>query len=228
MSSTNDYDDQIRSAMRRLADTVSGPVDVHHAIAGVTQAAVELIRGVDYADVLLIHDGQFESASPTDPIVAKLDRVQHELQEGPCLAAAIGDPLIRCTDLREDPRWPEFADAAIQSGVYSMLSYQLYTRRGGAGALNLLGCEPRAFTPEAEALGAMLATHAANALAAANIHEQFTSALASRDSIGQAKGILMERFDIDAIQAFDLLRKLSQETNTPIRKLVKRIINRDR
>ncbi len=105
-----------------------------------------------------------------------------------------------------------------------MHSFQLYTHRGGAGALNLVGSAPRAFTQEAEAFGAMLATHAVLALCVANTRDQFFSALASRDHIGQAKGIIMERFNIDAVQAFELLTELSQDTNTPIRELAERVI----
>ena len=90
-----------------------------------------------------------------------------------------------------------------------MLSFQLDTHRSGVGALNRLGREPHTFTQEAEDLAAMLVTHAAVALSAVNTRQQFDSALASRDHIGQAKGILMERFGIDAIRAFELLTKLS-------------------
>jgi AmiR/NasT family two-component response regulator len=70
----------------------------------------------------------------------------------------------------------------------------------------------------------MLATHAALAFSVVEREGQFYSALASRDHIGQAKGILMERFDIDSVQAFDMLRRLSQESNTPIRALAERVI----
>jgi AmiR/NasT family two-component response regulator len=106
-----------------------------------------------------------------------------------------------------------------------MLSFRLYTHLGGTGALNLLGGIPRALSQEAEALGAMFATRAALALSAANTREQFSSALASRDHIGQSKGIIMERFNVDAVRAFDMLKRLSQESNTPIRDLAERVID---
>lgn len=70
----------------------------------------------------------------------------------------------------------------------------------------------------------MLATHAAIALRAINKDEQFKSALASRDVSGQAKGMVMERFSIDAVQAFELLRKLSQDSNTPVAQLAQRLV----
>jgi hypothetical protein len=131
----------------------------------------------------------------------------------------VDQEVVRSDDLREEPRWPEFAAAAVGLGVYSMLNFQLYTHRGGAGALNLLGATPRAHSSESQAFGASLATHAAVAITTLNRHRQFESALATRDTIGQAKGIVMERFRIDAIAAFDLLKRLSQDTNTPVRQV---------
>ena len=71
----------------------------------------------------------------------------------------------------------------------------------------------------------MLVTHAAVALSAVNTRQQIDSALASRDHIGQAKGIVMERFDVDAVQAFAMLKTLSQESNTPLRQLAERVID---
>ncbi len=94
------------------------------------------------------------------------------------------------------------------------MSFQLYTHNARMGALNLFGTKPDAFTLENEAVGAMLATHAAVALIADDNRLQFQSALASRDIIGQAKGMIMERFNVDAVRAFELLKSLSQNSNT--------------
>lgn len=96
-----------------------------------------------------------------------------------------------------------------------------------SGALNLFGFGTGSFTAEPEALGAMLATHAAISLVAANRQQQFDSALASRDLIGQAKGIIMERFDVDAVRAFELLRRVSQESNTPVKVIAARLAERN-
>src|SRR5690349_4267887 len=118
MSKGAEFDHQLRSAMAELADnfpleSADGP---HETLEKVTAAAVELIRGIDHADVLLIDDGRFESIGATDSIAEELDDVQQRLQQGPCVQAALADPLIRCTDLRSDPRWPEFAAQAIKLG----------------------------------------------------------------------------------------------------------------
>ncbi len=134
--------------------------------------------------------------------------------------------MIRCDDLAQDSRWPHFAAAAVAAGVRSVLSFKLYTHGTNTGALNLFGYRTQRFNDESEAIGAMLATHAAVALIAANRQHQFESALASRDVIGQAKGIIMERLDLDAVRAFELLTRMSQNSNTPVSVIAREITER--
>lgn len=225
MNTDEDYDRVLHTEMARLAKSVElKDVAVEEILSSVTLAAVHLIDGVDCADVLLFDKGDFRSMAPTAGLSCELDAAQHRLQQGPCLAAAVADSTVRCTDLRYEVRWPEFAAAAVRLGVYSMLSFQLYTARVRSAALNLFGFAPHDFSFEAQAVGAMLATQAAVAFALGDKQDQFHSALASRDAIGQAKGIVMERFQVDAVQAFDLLRRLSQVNNTPLREVAASLV----
>jgi transcriptional regulator with GAF, ATPase, and Fis domain len=226
MSDSASHDALLHAAMDRLAKNFPlSTGSIEDTLASVTSAAVELIDGIDHADVLLIEQDRYASMASTAPIAEELDSIQESLHEGPCLEAAVSESLIRCTDLSNEPRYPRFSAAATKLGVRSMLSYQLFSDGAAKGALNLLGSVPHTFSLEAEALGAMLATHAALAFSVVEREGQFYSALASRDHIGQAKGMLMERFGIDSVEAFDMLRRLSQETNTPIRDLAERVIN---
>ena len=217
----------LASAMLTLTTPFSRPIDVEHTLTRVTAAAVHLVDGVDYADVMLREDGEFRSIAPTATVVSDLDGVQMRHRQGPCLEAAQVDSVVRSPDLRREHRWPEFCAAAIELGVYSILSFQLYTHhRGcGSGALNLLSTRTNAFDVGAETTLAMMATHAAITLIAADKDTQFQSALASRDVIGQAKGIIMERYKLDAGRAFALLVKLSQDSNTPLRSVAQRLVD---
>jgi hypothetical protein len=210
--------------MAQLTENFATKTGPAAALASVTSSAVQLIDGVDYADVLIIADGDFTSMAPTAEVMVELDQLQKRLRQGPCLEAAVAEAVIWSADLRDEPRWPRFAEAATARGVHSVMSFQLYSHQSGTGALNLFGSQPRRHGAEAEAIGAMLATHAANALIAADRQQQFESALSTRDVIGQAKGVLMERFGVDAIQAFDLLTKLSQNSNTPVRQIAVQIV----
>ncbi|KDE96810.1 hypothetical protein Y900_029680 [Mycolicibacterium aromaticivorans JS19b1 = JCM 16368] len=220
------YDELIVDAMRTLAGAGSEGSPIGSSLAELTATAVSLIDRVDCADVLMISGGTFESISATRPVARELDQVQQQTGAGPCLDAADRDVMVRCSDLANDDRWPEYAEHAQAVGVFSVMSFRLFTQGSDSGALNLLGFRPRTFTDEEEALGAMLATQAALLILAADRQRQFDSALASRDIIGQAKGVIMERFDVDAIQAFALLTKLSQETNTPLRVIAERLVER--
>jgi transcriptional regulator with GAF, ATPase, and Fis domain len=212
-----EYAELLRKTMVGLTEKAASPTEIDAVLQSVTATAVDLIAGVHCADVLLISGADlFRSLAATSQLAVDLDGVQQQFREGPCLDAAVGHSVILCHDLREDSRWPRFAKAAVAAGVHAMLSFQLDTHNGCMGALNLFGLTPNAFTPEAEALGAMLATHVANAFIAADKELQFRSALNSRDIIGQAKGMIMERFGIGAVQAFELLTKLSQQSNTRV------------
>lgn len=218
--------------MAELAANFATHTELAPILQAVTAQAVRLIGEVDFADILLIDELGHRSLAPTAPITVELDTVQVDLQEGPCMQAANSEALVYCADLASEPRWPRFAAAATATGIASMMSFHLYThsgktRRGisGSGALNLFSRTTGPFSLADQAIGAMLATHAATALIAANRQLQFESALSSRDVLGQAKGILMERFKVDAVRAFHLMTKLSQDTNTPVREIAQRIID---
>ena len=219
-------DDAIRTTMVELVQNFRADTDLEILVGVFTAAAVDLIDEIDFADIMLIRDGRFESVKPTAPFLVELDGLQVHFGEGPCLAAAGADSVVRCPNLAEDTRWPRFAAAAEELGVLGMLSFQLYTRAGGTGALNLFSLEPvDHFKPEAEAVGAMLATHAAAAFIATDEHRQMQSALASRDLIGQAKGIIMERFQVNAVRAFELLKRLSQDANVKLVQVAQQVID---
>jgi transcriptional regulator with GAF, ATPase, and Fis domain len=222
-----EYAEVIRHAMEELTEQFAHPTALDVTLRGVTASSVDLIDGVEYADVLLVAGAdQFKSLAATSELAVQIDDFQQHYREGPCLDAAIGNTMIMCNDLREDSRWPRFAEAAVAVGIHSLMSFQLYTHNARMGALNLFGIKPEVFTPEKEAMGAMLATHAATALIANDRELQFQSALASRDVIGQAKGMIMARFDVDAVRAFELLTKLSQDSNTRVAVVAEEIVSR--
>jgi transcriptional regulator with GAF, ATPase, and Fis domain len=221
------YAEVLRRAMEELTEQFAHPTKLDDTLLGVTTSAVDLIDGVECADVLLVAgDDLFKSVAATSQLAVEVDGFQKRFREGPCLDAAMASPMVMCNDLRDDSRWPTFAEAAVAAGVHSLMSLQLYTHDARLGALNLFGTKPDVFTVENEAVGAMLATHAAVALIADDERLQFKSALASRDIIGQAKGMIMERFDIDAVRAFELLRRLSQTTNTRLTTVAQELVGR--
>jgi len=119
-------------------------------------------------------------------------------------------------DLRTEQRWPRFAAEVVDLGVGSMLSFQLFVTGGNLGALNLYSGRPHSFDEEAEAIGVVFASHAAVALAGAQQEERMRTAMTSREVIGQAQGILMERFRLTGPQAFQVLARASSHTNRKV------------
>jgi GAF domain-containing protein len=224
MPNRDDHDTALHTAMNAIAAHFDHQHDLETTLAAVTGAAVDLIDGIDYADVLTISDGEFHSLTPTNPIATELDQLQRSAGQGPCLEAAVGDSIVRSSDLRGDERWPMFAEGAVRRGIHSILSFQLYTHEKGAGALNLFGLAPHEFNSESETVGTMLATQAAVAIITDDRYHQFESALASRDLIGQAKGIIMERYGVDAVAAFNMIRKLSQDSNEKVALIARRVV----
>lgn len=199
---------------------------VDDVLVDVTAAAKELIPGVDIAGVLLVgKGGTHQTLAPTSDVMFKLDELQMTTGEGPCLQAALDEIVIRTDDFRNEPRFPNYAPKVVELGLLSALSLKLYTADRTAGALNLFGYEPRPWNSEAETIGMVLAAHAASAILASRESEQLQSALSTRDRIGQAKGIIMERYGIDEVQAFEMLRRLSQDGNTRLIDIAQRVID---
>jgi GAF domain-containing protein len=211
--------------MAELARSLATPRSVEDVLARVTATAVELLPGADTAGVLIAKGDKFESLFGTSDLVYKLDQLQAKYNEGPCVDAANDDLMLRADDFAVETRWPNFSRALVEIGVHSCLSFKLYAGDRTAGALNVFGLRPHVFTAESEALGSVLAAHAAAAILASRHSEQLRSAINSRDVIGQAKGVLMERFNVDALRAFEMLRKLSQDTNIKLSELAQRVVD---
>ena len=212
--------------MAELARTVAAPRSVEDVLSDVTATALELIEGAETAGVLLLgKGGKFDSVAGTSDLPHLLDELQVKYGEGPCVQAALDELIVRTDDFREERRWPLYSAAVVEIGVLSGLSFKLYTSNRTAGALNLFSFKPGAFDAEAETTGAVLAAHAAAAILASRQEQQLESALSTRDRIGQAKGIIMERYGVDDVRAFDMLRRLSQDGNTRLIDVAQRVID---
>ena len=168
------------------------------------------------------------SVSVEDVQAACLRALQTETGQGPCLDAAYEHETVRVPDIAQEQRWPRFAARAAEAGVGSMLSFQLYVEADDLGALNLYSHHPDAFDDESEQVGLLFASHAAVAFADARKLDQLSRAIDSRDLIGQAKGILMERYSIDATQAFRVLTRVSQNTHRKLREVAEDLVRTGR
>ncbi|MFD8236258.1 GAF and ANTAR domain-containing protein [Streptomyces sp. NPDC059696] len=198
----------------------------------ITKAATERVAGCDAAGILLLHGKRVETLAPTDDMVIESDRLQERLTQGPCFDAARtsnGERVFRIADLTaEQDRWPAYAARARDLGVGSMMGFLLYTDDEDLGALNFYGHRPGSFTDDSETAGWLLASHAAVAFSSARSHAQMEQALATRHIIGEAMGILMGSHHLTEEQAFDVLRRYSQEKNIKLREVARRVCEEGR
>lgn len=173
--------------------------------------AVELVDGCDHAGVTLASAVALEAGAASDAVVLRGDAWQYELSEGPCLDAVRLARTVLSQDLALDPRWPTWAPRVrTELGVRAMLSLPLALDHAVLGALNLYADRSGAWTDDAVAVAHGLADQLVAALADAREIEHLGRAVAGRTVVGQAQGILMERLDLDAEQAFAYLRRVSQ------------------
>lgn len=212
----------------RLARLVADLTDADSLNATVDQI-VRFARdtiGADHAGItlLLARRAGFETVGHTDRLVLDVDDMQYQLGEGPCIDAAIKGQTVRAVDLDADPRWPRWGPSALNVGLRSIVSIQLHARGSRVGALNLYGERSGQFDDEDVQLARLFAYHAASALAVARNEEQLLQALDTRTAIGQAQGILMERFDLDAERAFNVMRRYSQDHNVKLYDVARTIV----
>lgn len=182
--------------------------------------------GTAFGGITLIQAGgrRFETVGATHPDVERADQLQYELREGPCIDAAVEARSVHSESLADDPRWPRWGPAAVELGFHSIISAEIHGRGQRFGALNLYGSSRTTFSPDDVDVARLFAGHGAIALTNARSEDGLLQALDTRTQIGQAQGILMERFDLDADQAFAVLRRYSQESNRRIGEIVAEIV----
>ncbi len=199
-------------------------VTVEETVEKVLEFTLKAI-GSDYAGVVFVHDNHhIETAAATDPIVAKLDAMQMEIGEGPDVSVLADRLSVIVSDTRTETRWPKWAALVSDAGIRSLLSVRMYTDDETIGTLNAFSRHPDAFDVDDQAVAHVLARHAAVALRTARKIENLWLAVDARKRIGQAQGILMERFDLNPDQAFSVLLRYSQDNNIKLREVADRLV----
>jgi len=203
-----------------------GEADVQDTVDRAAALAPGIVDGCDHAGVTIItRDGEIQTQTASDEIHRQVEDLQHALREGPCFDALWTTETVRSPDLAADERWPRWAPRAVRElGTASMVCYQLFVTEKSLGSMNLYSRRRHAFDDDAMDAGAHLAANVAVALAASQESEQLHSALATRTTIGQAEGILVERFDVSADRAFAILRRVSQDSNVKLRDVAARLV----
>jgi ANTAR domain/GAF domain len=219
------------TGLAELARSLLAGGSVGITLARIVTTAVGTIDGCDSAGVFVVQAGDVTAPAAAGAVAAQLDALQRQLNEGPCLDAIAQAAPIYAEDLAEPSPWPLFARAAVEVGVRSSLSVHLAAGET-PGALNCYAAYPRAFGATDRAKAVVLAVLAGTGLSAAETRQaeearvaNLEAALVSRNLIGQAQGILMERERVTADQAFDILRRASQHLNVKLRDVAQRLVD---
>ncbi len=222
-------DDELAEVFADIARQLQAERSPEKTQEAISRAAVDTIAGCDHAAISLIRRcGGVETKGATDEVPGRVDAIQYEVDQGPCLETIEEHETYLISDLCSDERWPLFSHrAARETGVRSMLSFRLFVESDTIGALNLYSRDADAFDQDARAVGSILAAHAAIAVTAARDREradQLDRALQSNREIGMAMGVLMARGCMAQDQAFDLLRRASQHLNVKLRDVAAEVV----
>lgn len=196
------------------------------------EIAIASVGGCRAAGVFMLEDGRVRAEATSDPLVERVQRLQMQVDEGPCLDAVRSDLDDQVSDdLAVDTAYPSFGPLAVAAGVRSAMGLRLRTDHR-LGSMNLYSDLPHAFGVPDRVRAVILASHCSTTLEVAQARASLTetnradlqAALASRGIIGQAQGILMERERITADQAFAILRHASQDLNVKLRDVAPRLV----
>lgn len=179
----------------------------------------------DHAGALLIGPKhQIETVAASDDLVHEIGALQARLREGPDVTVFDGQ-AVTIADTCDEKRWPAWARALAEFGVRSVVSVRLSARDRVYGSITVYARRPNAFDEEDRAVVLALARHGAIAVSSSVKEHDLAAAIDSRNVIGQAQGMLMQRFTLTDEQAFAVLLRYSQHNNLKLRVVAQQVVD---
>jgi transcriptional regulator with GAF, ATPase, and Fis domain len=215
----------LADAMARAARTMHAHRSVDEVLDLIVHSASETIPGINHVGVSVTHrDGRVDTRAASDDLVIDLDKLQYELAEGPCIDALRNADFVQVDRVPDDQRWPRYSPRAAKAGIRSQMAFRLYTDDATLGGLNLYSTESETLNADARHIAALFATHAALALGKAREESTLHAALQTRGKIGQAIGIIQERYELNEDRAFEFLTRVSQTGNIKLRDVATELV----
>jgi transcriptional regulator with GAF, ATPase, and Fis domain len=213
---------RMADAARALADQG----DPLHTLQEAVNLAVRLVPWCDAAGISMVRAKRHvETPAASDDSVVVADELQYQTAQGPCLDAIWEERTVYSPSIGYDDRWPRWGPMVVaETDFQSTLSFQLYTAEDTLGALNLYARSKDGFSGSDREVGTALAAHVALSLSGALKVEHYRQAMETRASIGQAVGILREKYDLDEEAAFAVLVRLSSASNVKLREIAAQVI----
>jgi ANTAR domain/GAF domain len=221
--------DRLAEALASAARTVNqADVTVDETLDVLVRAARHSVPGFDLAGISTVDsEGTATTRAVSDPLVMKFDELQYSLNEGPCLDALGSPHVVSVPRIRHEQRWTRYVPEVVQMGLRSQLAVKLSVDGNGTlGGINLYSTISDDIDPEAEHIAELFALHAATVLGAVNQIHHLNQAMHSRKVIGQAMGVLMERYGLQEDNAFHFLVRASQHDNIKVRDIAQEIVDK--
>jgi GAF domain-containing protein len=222
----------LATKIRDLSEVLIGGADPGSALLRIAEVAMHALPRATGVGINQVHGERWESVASTSGEAHDFDRAQYAAAQGPSFDALNDQKTVEVDDLATDPRWPDLRGPVAHMGIRSILAQVLATGDGVVGTMNVYSTSPSAFDDQDRAAAVLLSTQAALLLARKDDRQksearvaQLEDALHSRDVIGQAKGILMEREACSADEAFEMLRTASQHLNRKLREIAGEVIS---
>ncbi len=207
---------------------------LHDLLQRLTVLANHTVSGAHSVSITVSENGRYRTSNSTGPVALAIDEAQYRGDDGPCLEAMRSTRQLRIEVGETHDRWPRFDEEATKAGVTGVLSTPLIrTGEEAVGALNIYVRDGASFRPGDERTAQLIGEHAAilveralALLSSTRLNDQLRQAVATREIIGEAKGILMESQHCTRDQAFDILRRASQRENRKLRDLAEELVLR--
>jgi GAF domain-containing protein len=208
------------------ARTINQHEGLDDTLQTIVEVACNSVPGFDQVGIATLHrNGSIETKAFTGDLVLRLDEIQYSSREGPCSAVLQGTDEVSVSSLRDEQRWPWYVPQARSAGVRSQMAVKLYLDSGTLGGINFYSTKTDEVSTDAQALAQMFATHSSIALGHAHERQTLHEGLQTRKLIGQAIGILMERYEMDEDRAFAFLVRASSHTNMKLRAIAQQTVN---
>jgi GAF domain-containing protein len=216
---------QIATALAAAARAINRPDSLGETLDVIVRAAQQTVPGFDHVGISTAHrNGRIETEAGTDQLVWELDDLQYSISEGPCVDAIRVEPIVRVENARHEQRWPNYMPRAVHAGLRAQLALRLYLEQDALGGINFYSTESDTISEDAVQIAELFATHASIALGRARHEHQLSEAISTRKVIGQAIGIVMERYQISEDRAFHFLVRASSTTNVKLRDVAAEVV----
>jgi GAF domain-containing protein len=224
--------DELAGVFARMSGLLLTEDTVETALGLLSSLARETVPGSSGAGVSVIEHGRRTSSGSTDERVRQADSLQYQLDEGPCLTAAMSRELVRIDDLATDGRWPRWAVAALPLGLRAAMSAPLVAGDVTLGAIKVYAEDAGTFDARAGHLLTLFAAQAAVLVANVQSHERakrlsesMREAIRGRDAVNLAKGVLMARSNLDEDTAMALLVRRAEQEGTSVAEAARSLVD---